>query len=206
MPELPPETNEATRAGNCVMRILVFPEHIPDIVWPPASPMGAGQAWQGRADTWRRQSRHQGRSPLRVKGAERSGASHRAHARHRGCHALSPHPTLRHEASSHVMTCPMLPLITQDLVTTDAVCYRLRLLDLSVKCEAVLVPVRVLIHMTLLKKVFISKLGSREIPHLFPNTYDSVTSLACLREQLLEAGGAVTKFILDHIPCVRNTL
>ena len=108
---------------------------------------------------------------------------------------------------SAVMT-PALPLVTQDLVTADAVCYRLRLLDLSSKCKAVLMPVRVLIHATLLRG-FISQFRIAlyfSFSHLFPQTDGGVTSLTCLREQLVIAGGAVTKFILDHIPCVRNTV
>ena len=44
----------------------------------------------------------------------------------------------------------MLPLITKDLVTTDAACYRLRLRDLAAEIEAILMPVSFLIHVTLL--------------------------------------------------------
>ena len=71
--------------------------------------------------------------------------------------------------------------------------------------EAVLVPVRVLITVTLNKKW--SHVSLMYISfYLRLNADYCVTNLTGLSKQLLEAWGAVTKFILDHIPCVGNTL
>ena len=151
MPELPPETNETTRAGNCVMRILVFTENIPNTVWPHRwAPDRPGRGGRTRG----------GGSPGTMGGPPSGSGGRRGGGRHTGRRPDTPGATpCRHTPPCHghvlseisaVMT-PALPLVTQDLVTADAVCYRLRLLDLSSKCKAVLMPVRVLIHATLLR-------------------------------------------------------